>query len=306
MESKTITQKLIDAILKGRALHSYLIAGADLSLSDSLAKTAASYLLYSRLDLSALKQNPNYMEFSSNVSIAQLRDEIRPELDKQVYGGNNRVVVFRNASMFSNMVQNAMLKMLEEPPKNTYFILTGNEHGLLLTIRSRCMIIRPGLSPYSDITELLCKMGATAKDGSQYAAMSGGIATRAERLYSDEDFRLFRNGAMQGFITALSGSPDYKWAKGKYERYDWIEANEMLLLACHDMMLLKCNMPPECCTDLIPQLKKLCSVFTFGDIGCIIDKLTENAMRLTTNAGGGACYDKLFAELALIRTGIGK
>ena len=38
---------------------------------------------------------------------------------------------------------NKLLKILEDPPKNTYFILTSNsENSILPTVRSRCQITK--------------------------------------------------------------------------------------------------------------------------------------------------------------------
>lgn len=51
-----------------------------------------------------------------------------------------KVYIIKNAGTMNDSSQNAMLKLLEEPPRHTAFILiTENPSELLLTVRSRCI-----------------------------------------------------------------------------------------------------------------------------------------------------------------------
>ncbi|MCK5097720.1 MAG: hypothetical protein KAR45_06430, partial [Desulfobacteraceae bacterium] len=50
-----------------------------------------------------------------------------------------RTIIIENAETMNEQAQNAFLKMLEEPPANTFFILvTDNTNSILATIISRC------------------------------------------------------------------------------------------------------------------------------------------------------------------------
>lgn len=293
-------ERLEKSILAGRDMHAYLLAGSDTELLGSAARDVASLMLYGMRDRERLLNDPDYMEYGGAVSISDFRDTIRPELYREEFGKNGRVVVFKLANMLSPMVQNAMLKVLEEPSENTHFILIGNEFGILPTIRSRCLIIRCPYSDDKEIEAVLMEKGASIDSAQRFSAMSGGVAARAVRLYEDESFRELRASALSAFLSSLGGIPDFKWTRAKRERNDWIEANELLLLACHDLMRIKLNMGAEYFKDRAAELKNAGSRFTFVDISSIIDKLTENALRLSTNAGAGASYDRLFAELTKI------
>ncbi len=58
------------------------------------------------------------------------------------YGGGNRLIVINDANQATLEAQNALLKILEEPPPKTYIILTSNSNDQLLpTVISRCQII---------------------------------------------------------------------------------------------------------------------------------------------------------------------
>jgi hypothetical protein len=73
-------------------------------------------------------------------------DEVREVIDSATkYGG---FYVFADADTMSTNAKNALLKVTEEPPKDSYFVLTvEDEASLLDTIKSRAQMIR--LEPYS-------------------------------------------------------------------------------------------------------------------------------------------------------------
>ncbi|RKS87046.1 DNA polymerase III delta prime subunit [Orbus hercynius] len=69
-------------------------------------------------------------------------DQIR-QITKKIYEraqqGGNKVIWIKAASQMTEAAANALLKTLEEPPENTYFLLSDKNNGQLLpTIRSRC------------------------------------------------------------------------------------------------------------------------------------------------------------------------
>lgn len=296
-----LEERLESSILAGRAMHAYLITGPDRSITDGLARRAAALMLFGEARTEKLSEDPDYFEYDGSVSIGDFRGVIRPEIYRETFGKNGRVVVFLNAGLLSEMVQNAMLKVLEEPPEKTHFILTGSEYGVLPTIRSRCMVIRCPVPDASAIAAKLAELGADRDEAKVYAAMSGGSAERAERLYVSDEERKLRSGVLTAFIAALKGAPDFKWTKVKRDRTDYIEANELLFLAAHDMLLIKCGLSPEFAPDVAQELKKVCSGLTIGQISGIIDELTECAERLSSNAPGGAAFDRFFAYAASLR-----
>jgi DNA polymerase-3 subunit delta' len=294
-------QKRLEAsILAGRALHAYLFTGVDPDMTAGAARSAASLMHYGRRDLARLEMDPDHFEYEGNVSVSDFRDVIRPEIYRETFGKTGRTVVFKNAHLLSQMVQNAMLKVLEEPPEKTHFILTGNEYGILPTIRSRCMIMRFPAADKEEIKLLLMAEGASESEAERFAAMSGGVAARAKRLYSDAGFRELRSSAISAFLSAMAGAPDMKWSKVKREKAELVECNELMLLSAHDMLLLSCGLGPEYCPDRADALKKVSSRFTIGELSSIIDKLRDNAERLASNASGAAAFDRLFAEIGLI------
>lgn len=77
-----------------------------------------------------------------SISIKQVH-EIREQISTVPV--NNRIVWIEEAQKLTLPAQNALLKMLEEPPTKTSFALSlRNQNDLLPTIRSRCISVRVG------------------------------------------------------------------------------------------------------------------------------------------------------------------
>lgn len=75
----------------------------------------------------------------SSIGINQIRQTITKVYERAQQGGN-KVIWIRIASLMTEAAANALLKTLEEPPENSYFILSDRHDGQLLsTIRSRCL-----------------------------------------------------------------------------------------------------------------------------------------------------------------------
>ncbi|WP_392562863.1 DNA polymerase III subunit delta' [Orbus sturtevantii] len=73
-----------------------------------------------------------------SIGIDQIRG-IATKIYERSQQGGNKVVWLQTASLMTEAAANALLKTLEEPPENTYFLLSDIDNGKLLpTIRSRC------------------------------------------------------------------------------------------------------------------------------------------------------------------------
>ncbi len=79
-------------------------------------------------------------EDATTIKIAQVR-HLLGVLDLQPLEGRNKVFIIDPANLLNAEAANALLKGLEEPPANSFFILiTVNVHDLLITVRSRCQV----------------------------------------------------------------------------------------------------------------------------------------------------------------------
>jgi DNA polymerase III delta prime subunit len=93
-----------------------------------------------------------------SLSIERVRG-LTAELALRPYGADSvRVVVINPADVLTHEAQNALLKLLEEPPPRTLIILIAHHlEALLVTVRSRCQavyFVRPDATGSSDSADL--------------------------------------------------------------------------------------------------------------------------------------------------------
>lgn len=106
-------------------------------------------------------------------------DVIREFLIDKVAGrpqmSDATVYVVREAERLNKSSQNALLKVLEEPPKYCFIILICSRlEKMLPTIQSRCQIIRFGPVDQEQIVNQLVQMNVPNKEARYWAAFSEG------------------------------------------------------------------------------------------------------------------------------------
>jgi DNA polymerase-3 subunit delta' len=101
------------------------------------------------------------------------------------YRAGRRVVLVEPADALNLSAANALLKVLEEPPLNTTFVLLTNQaRRLLPTIRSRCVRVDVGLPPRDAALAWLHGQGMA--DATQLLALAGGAPLAAAQWQGDE------------------------------------------------------------------------------------------------------------------------
>jgi len=110
-------------------------------------------------------------------------DQAREAVDfvqLSTYRAGFRVVLVDPADSLNLAAANALLKVLEEPPLNTVFVLVSDQpRRLLPTIRSRCTRLDIGLPPVELAQQWL--VGQGVEDASNLLALSGGTPLDARR-----------------------------------------------------------------------------------------------------------------------------
>jgi DNA polymerase-3 subunit delta' len=124
---------------------------------------------------------------SGSIKIDQVRDVIDRAAFRP-FEGRKRVVIVDDADAMLHPAQNALLKILEEPPSGTVFILVSAiPDSLLPTVRSRCSLLRFGtLTTEEVVDQLIQRHGYTAPDARAAAAEAdGSMALALERRSVD-------------------------------------------------------------------------------------------------------------------------
>lgn len=116
-----------------------------------------------------------------------------------------RIAIIDPADEMNRNAANALLKMLEEPPrKSILFLITHAKGSLVPTIRSRCQQLVLNPLSLAEVKEVLQKRmpDLAAEDIDKYAGRSGGSPGYALRLSLDDG-----EGLSQVIQSQFSGNP---------------------------------------------------------------------------------------------------
>ena len=152
--NEKIKTAVLNAISKKRIPHAIIIEGEEglgkHTLSDFLSMAAvcgednAPCKVCKNCHLADIKSHPDISvtlpeEGKKNISVAQIRS-LKNETFVKPHQAKKRVFVIDGANTMNEQSQNALLKVLEEPPGDIVFILiTESKAALLDTIISRCV-----------------------------------------------------------------------------------------------------------------------------------------------------------------------
>jgi hypothetical protein len=135
-------------------------------------------------------QTTNFNEIKSEkpIGIEEVRN-IHKLYKLKPYNGGNRLVVIYDIDKSTIEAQNALLKILEEPPISNFIILTSkSKEQVLPTILSRCQILEDPVkflsldkNDYDKYKYIFCKI-SQAKIGERIKLVNDLVTTREETL----------------------------------------------------------------------------------------------------------------------------
>ena len=119
--------------------------------------------------------------------------------------GGHRVVIIDAADEMNANAANAVLKSLEEPPKDTTLLLIAHQPARLLpTIRSRCSTLKCAELSVDDLAQALAQAEVDVGEHSEaVTALAGGSPGAAIELLSSAGVGIYRN-----FIAMLAEAPN--------------------------------------------------------------------------------------------------
>src|SRR4030095_12749381 len=179
------------ALNHGRLHHAYLFVGMEgvgkktiaLGLAKGIHCSAAACDFCGMCGVCALIQDANHADVrimeplagKKEISIQQIR-ELEKELNFRSFSGKKKIAILDQATLMNLSAQNALLKTLEDPPRDSLLILIAANGGALLpTLRSRCLRISFGPLTRDLISGfLVSRKGLAAETAEFLAGMSLG------------------------------------------------------------------------------------------------------------------------------------
>ena len=107
--------------------------------------------------------------------------------------GGRRVAIIDAADELNPAAANALLKVLEEPPKDAVFLIVAHQPARLLpTIRSRCRELRLAPLAAPEIALALTGAGIETDDPAALSELAGGSVGAAIRLVNHRGLAIYR------------------------------------------------------------------------------------------------------------------
>lgn len=142
--------------------------------------------------------------------------EIIKKLSLKTFESDFKIMIIWLPEKMHQATANKLLKMIEEPPDKTVFLLVSEEADKVIpTILSRCQMVRiPGFSNGEISRYLTEKLGADIKKADEMARISKGNIIRAIELFEEEDSSLIN---LENFKSLMR----YAWKRDMLSILSW-------------------------------------------------------------------------------------
>ena len=194
--NERLKENLTGSLRRGHISHFYLICGPEGSGKHTLARLLAAAILCGREDPPCGHCNPcrkvfegNHPDFITvtdpehkNIAVKIVR-EIRDDMFIRPNEAEHKIYLF--AQDLGTEGQNALLKVLEEPPAyGVFMLLTDNPEKILPTVRSRCTELNLTALPETVLSDALRQQfpEASGEDLSAAMSRSGGFLGQAIKI----------------------------------------------------------------------------------------------------------------------------
>jgi len=213
-----------------------------------------------------------------------------------------KVYILLNIQNMAEKTQNALLKILEEPPDYVMFILTCSGRSRVLeTVQSRVTLVSLGPVPHDDVVRALLDQCPALKESDALLAakLSGGIIGRAKKSLEEGGFASAAELAGR-FAIALCGPDEYKFLRlsGNPEKDKVMLAAliELLPLLFRDACLAKAGVPGRIsgCADAANDIAE---AFNSRQLYMFVSICTDACAAAEHNANNTLMLTSLFSKL---------
>lgn len=236
-----------------------------------------------------------------SIKIEQIRN-LKREIGYKIYEGRKRVWIIEKAGKLSLEASNSLLKVLEEPPSDTLFILIVQTlKDVLPTIRSRCQIIH--FSPLSsrEIEKILRrKFSLNAQNISLIGKLSRGSMKEALLLARGDGVLKKREVILNNLRGSLSIEEIMKISKEwvSYSSGEWERMLNIILFWFRDLLMLKCKKSNSFINlDKIEELKKEREKYSFKKIKEILELIERVKFYLKSNVTPRLTFEYMWLKL---------
>ena len=166
------------------------------------------------------------------IKIAQMR-ALQEKANYKCYEGNYKVILIDEVELLTAEAANSLLKVLEEPPDNTVFILSAQDTiGLPATILSRCQPVPFRPLSENTIAEILKEQGLQSSFPLTVAKGSVGKAMQMLQSYDGEQLISNITQLLMG-LGEISYQEIFRWAETMEKDRDLLEVSLDVMAAIY-------------------------------------------------------------------------
>ena len=218
---------------------------------------------------------------AKSIGVDDIRDFVS-EVYVKPYSSGKKIYIIDDAQTMTDQAQNALLKILEEPPEYIVFILlTTSAAACLPTVRSRSEQVRFSPVSASDIKSFILQMHpdispAFANVLTQY---SQGVPGVAASLADDADFEDLRKGCTKQLDNILSSN-----ALKNFDAADFFDTNKqnaqtvlnIWVSLLNDILLISLNSRDKIVnTDIVGTLENMSYLAGQKQVFLILEQLLK-------------------------------
>lgn len=246
---KDIVKTLTDTVRHGKNANTYIFEGMAGLSKHECARLFAKALLCNDvsnapcsncsacIEADALSHPDIYFivpeKDKATIGVEPVRDAITEAMIKPFYN-RHKVFIIDDGDILTSQAQNALLKIIEEPPEYAVFIIvTTNAEILLETVRSRAVNITFSPLPDSVVREYIENKYPDEPRVEFLVKYCAGIPKACDTIINDDTFDIMREEVLNLIPRLLSKNKLHA-----YDVADYIENNKDRAGEIYDMMLM--------------------------------------------------------------------
>lgn len=241
------------------------------------------------------QSHPDLKQFATDKSfVVADAASILDDVYKSSYSGN-KVYIINNIDLATVPAQNKLLKILEEPPKNVYFILnTTNPSSVLQTILSRAIKISLKPFDYQDLKQYFSLNNLEFNDNA-YSYGQGYIG-KILQFENDAKFQSVFSQTLE-ILQKVQKSSDIILYSENIKKDDMNIFLNALQIFISDLMYIKTNNHDLIKSSYKQSLIQLSSQFSLGAISHINKNIVIASQHLGANVNYALVKDKLLLSI---------
>ena len=223
-------------------------------------------------------------------------NEIVDEVFIKPTNKENKVFIIENIDLSTTEAQNKLLKVLEEPPKNVYFLISAKQADRVLpTIKSRCDKITIEKLPLSEI-EKVCKNPLACM-------LCEGYVGKADELSKNSNLNEIVDFAVSLVCDLKNSAQVLRFSKHFQELKGDIDLILKIYSFClEDMLKIKTEIKDYCLMKMfLPKIESVESEFSVQAICEILNLITFFRKKLEFNANLSVAIDNLLLKILEVK-----